>query len=239
MPGDNQVTILWSPTCPETEGDAYFTIANDPDPARYDPSYRKFDVEGYRIYRGRTDSPNELELVAQFDYDTTQIYDFRGAFNQGRPALLSWAFTACCAGPFPVTPPATGPLPGLGRVQLTGQIKQVRSPCRAGSPWPTGRCGCAGCRDTLVTGGNTGFPALANTGVPFAFTDDGSGLVQAPRNNVRYFYAVTAFDVNSFQSGPSSLESQRLAERSPVQPASNAEASSTITPGFFGRRRSR
>ena len=34
--------------------------------------------------------------------------------------------------------------------------------------------------DTLVTGGNTGFPQLANTGVPFAFTDDGSGLIERP-----------------------------------------------------------
>ena len=88
--------------------------------------------------------------------------------------------------------------------------------------------------DTLVTGGNTGFPALANTGVPFAFTDDGSGLVQAPRNNVRYFYAVTAFDVNSFQSGPSSLESQRLARAvTPTRAASNV-ASAELVSGIAG-----
>ena len=90
--------------------------------------------------------------------------------------------------------------------------------------------------DTLVTGGNTGFPELANTGVPFVFTDNGSGLLSAPRNNVRYFYSVTAFDVNSFVSGPASLESQRAAKPIvPVKPASNAEVTSTITPGFFGR----
>ena len=87
-----------------------------------------------------------------------------------------------------------------------------------------------------MTGGNTGFPELANTGVPFIFTDNGSGLLSAPRNNVRYFYSVTAFDVNSFVSGPASLESQRAAKAIvPVKPASNAEVSSTITPGFFGR----
>ena len=79
-------------------------------------------------------------------------------------------------------------------------------------------------------------PELANTGVPFVFTDNGSGLLSAPRNNVRYFYSVTAFDVNSFVSGPASLESQRAAKPIiPVKPASNAEVTSTITPGFFGR----
>ncbi len=65
-------------------------------------------------------------------------------------------------------------------------------------------------------------PRSSNTGVPFAFTDDGSGLLSAPRNNVRYFYAVTAFDVNSFVSGPASLESQRTARAVvPVNQASN------------------
>jgi hypothetical protein len=31
----------------------------------YDPNYRKFDVEGYRIYRGRSDAPNALKLIAK------------------------------------------------------------------------------------------------------------------------------------------------------------------------------
>ena len=45
---------------------------------------------------------------------------------------------------------------------------------------------------------------LGNTGVPFIFVDRGV------RNSLRYFYAVTAFDVNSLVSGPSSLESARV-----------------------------
>jgi hypothetical protein len=44
---------------------------------------------------------------------------------------------------------------------------------------------------------------LRDTGVPFVFVDN------TARNNIRYFYSVTAFDINSFQSGPSSLESPR------------------------------
>src|SRR5439155_536837 len=42
------------------------------------PDFRKFDVEGYRIYRGRT--TGDLALVAQFDYSGTQIVDYTGTF---------------------------------------------------------------------------------------------------------------------------------------------------------------
>ena len=119
------------------------------------------------------------------------------------------------------------------RVELTGPIIQV-------NPNPGGRVmlGNGTVRpnngpanvDTLVTGGNTGFPELSNTGVPFGFTDDGSGLLSAPRNNVRYFYAVTAFDVNSFASGPSSLESQRSARAViPVRGASNVTNATLVS----------
>src|SRR5262249_22983105 len=58
--------------------------------------------------------------------------------------------------------------------------------------------------DTALTGGGSGYPALSDNGVTFAFVDQGV------RNSFTYFYSVTAFDVNSFTSGPSSLESPRI-----------------------------
>jgi len=69
VPGDNQVTVVWqqSPTeDPSGPGDPYFAVASNATSALYDPNYRQYDVEGYRIYRGRTSA--ELTLVAQFDY---------------------------------------------------------------------------------------------------------------------------------------------------------------------------
>jgi hypothetical protein len=243
VPGDGSVSVLWRPTPTETTGDAYFAIANDPNAgSRYDPSYRKFDVEGYRIYRGRTDTPSQLQLVAQFDYAGTQIFDFRGTINPGPQCAPELGIVIDC--PLTVdsvTFPTTPPLPparfddSVG-VDISGEIIQVR---------PGGRVSLSGDTtvrvnngannvDTLVTGGNSGFPALANTGVPFAFTDDGSGLIGAPRNNVRYFYSVTAFDVNSFVSGPSSLESQRIARAVvPVRQATNVQTA-TLTSTFLG-----
>src|SRR3970040_2433312 len=47
---------------------------------------------------------------------------------------------------------------------------------------------------------------LENTGVPFAFVD------KDVRNGFQYFYRVTAFDINSLKSGPSSLESAGAAQ---------------------------
>ncbi|HKU62590.1 MAG TPA: hypothetical protein VJQ44_15320 [Gemmatimonadales bacterium] len=236
VPGDNAVTVLWQPSTSEAQGDAYFAIANDPlSGARYDPAYRQFDVEGYRIYRGRVDTPSELELVAQFDYDTTQMFDFQGTINPNDTCAPELGINTGCAGPFPTTPPVPPArfTDSVG-VDLVGPIVQVRPGNRVELTNGTVRVNNGpNAVDTLVTGGNTGFPELANTGVPFAYTDDGTGLLSAPRNNVRYFYAVTAFDVNSFVSGPASLESQRAARAVvPTHQASNvatAQLTSTLT----------
>jgi hypothetical protein len=235
VPGDNQVTVLWRPSPSETAGDAFFAIANDPTKgAQYDPNYRQFDVEGYRIYRGRTDTPNQLELVAQFDYDTTEIYDFRGLINATETCAPELLLTAGCAAPFTI--PAEGSrYPDSVAVDITGEIVQVRPGQRVLLANQTARNNVGpAATDTAITGLSTGFPALSNTGVPFAFTDDGSGLLSAPRNNVRYFYTVTAFDVNSFASGPSSLESQRISRAVvPTRQAPNVTAAE-LESGILG-----
>ena len=235
VPGNNQVSILWKPTVSEATGDPFFQVANQPTVTDtlgnvlpnplYDPNYRHFDVEGYRIFRGRTDSPNTLELVAQFDYAGTTIADFRGFVNP----------TPTCAPELqPTVPPDptctfTIPPPGTRfadsvLVPLVGNIIQIKSGGRVALANGTALVVQS---DTAVGGNGTRFPPLADTGVPFAFTDDGSGLVSAPRNNIRYFYSVTAFDINSLTSAPGSLESQRVTKPvTPVKAASNVQAAS-------------
>jgi hypothetical protein len=234
VPGNGQVTVLWRPSATETEGDAYFGLASDPTKLAYDPAYRQFDVEGYRVYRGRTDSPNTLTLLAQFDKAGTQIFDFRGFINPTPDCAPELEIVAGCAVPFGPPPPG-GRFPDSVGVALNGEIVQIKVGGRKALADGTAILTAS---DTAVTGGASGFAALSDNGVPFAFTDDGTGGlgVSAPRNNVRYFYSVTAFDVNSFASGPSSLESQRVTRpATPVVGASNASTSSTITRGFFGR----
>ena len=81
IPGDNQVTVVWSQSPTETDGDPYFGIASNPASPLFDPNYREIDVEGYRIYRGRTGA--DLELIAQFDYAGTVLVDNNGAWDYG------------------------------------------------------------------------------------------------------------------------------------------------------------
>ena len=234
IPGNNQVSVVWQPTASETSGDPYFAVASSPGtPAEpnplYDPNYRQYDVEGYRIYRGRVDNSGALTLVAQFDYAGTQMLDFTGQIQPVSTCAPELGVTIDCPVAFDYVQfsgiSATTSTP----YQLAGQFIQVKlgSASRVvANPGqvPGAECLAASCAlvianaDTALTSAaNGGYPPLADTGVPFGFVD------REPKNNFRYFYSVTAFDVNSYQSGPSSLESPRVAK--PVTPRVDASNS--------------
>src|SRR4029079_2572071 len=84
--------------------------------------------------------------------------------------------------------------------------------------------------DTAFTGHNNVGQVLSDNGVPFVYVD------KTARNNLRYFYAVTAFDINSFQSGPSSLESPRATKSTtPVAGASNFQNTADVTVSMQAR----
>jgi hypothetical protein len=233
VPGDNQVTVLWQPTPSEAQGDPFFAVASSlltpegaPNPL-YDPNYRQFDVEGYRVYRGRVDAPNSLQLVAQFDYSGTLMSDFTSQINPvpscapelgiDLPSAVDTTVTPpdttfSCPVPFDSLQPGIAPTVSVD-VPLVGPIIQVKRGER--TKLATGEAIVLKA-DTALTGNSEGFPELQDTGVPFTFVDKGV------RSNLRYFYSVTAFDINSFQSGPSSIESPRTTKPvTPVALASN------------------
>ena len=180
IPGDNQVAVFWQPSPTETAGDPFFEAASDPDPTNplRDPNFRRFDVEGYRIYKGT--KPSELRLIAQFDKAGTSIIDYTcvtaADFVQGD----------ACSGQHivPLSGPVVQyPIGGVVRLQ-DGSTLVVKADTAASA---------------AIAAGNA--QALGDTGVPFAYIDTDV------RNGFRYFYRVTAFDVNSLRSGPTSLES--------------------------------
>jgi len=245
IPGSDQVTVVWKPSASETSGDPYYSLAsqariqdqqgNLTNNVLYNPNYRQFDVEGYRVYRGRVDAPNELTLLAQYDYAGTVIDDYTGTVNADKDCAPELGLTTTCPGLAPNLKNGTILTQHIGH-DLVGNIVQVR----VGPERVELRSGVAlsTVTDTAVIGraraGTCGpksiCPALTNTGVPFVFVD------RTPRNNFRYFYSVTAFDVNAIESGPSSLESPRNTKAvAPVRPASNYVAEGTLSFGVAGR----
>jgi hypothetical protein len=238
---------MWRPSPSEAAGDPFFVLASQPtvlcdpdDPLSgqcpnplYDPNYRQFDVEGYRVYRGRVDAPNSLRLLAQFDYAGTVMTDFAGQINPVATCAPEIGVTTDC----PVVFDPVGP--GLARttgfdIPLVGNIVQVKLGARSllatgdaiilnADTIPTGNTALGSCAPSAC-------PPLQDNGVPFASVDT------EVRNNFRYFYSVTAFDVNSFQSGPSNLESARVTKPViPVRPAANYENAAVLDAAVYGR----
>ena len=241
VPGDNRVTIVWRPSATETAGDPYFAIASNATTALHDPNYRQFDVEGYRLWRG-TD-PEHLSLVAQWDYDNTAFADYTGDVWNGdyldgtsgeyrcAPEL---GITASCPAAFATAPPYVAhhdtPLrslshpdyPGLVQVPFGGRHRVANDSAQ----YARGAL--------LVHRADTVFDwqsalNLWDSGVPFVYTD------AEAKNGTRYYYAVTAFDVNSLRSGPSSLESPVLVRGVTPRVASGQLAGGSIgAPEFVG-----
>src|SRR5207245_1487131 len=226
VPGDNQVTVVWSKSRTESIGDPFFAIASNAASALYDPNFRHFDVEGYRIYRGRTSS--SLQLVAQFDYggDTDIITDYTGAFDYGTACAPELGVQTGCPVTFdanpvvPTSPHVDHPLAGdVIQVPPGGRVKLADNSIltlRADTAVISIQCADVKC------------PPLGDTGVPFAYVDANV------RNSFTYFYSVTAFDLNALKSGPTSLESPRITKRvTPRKAAANLQYATLIS-GVFG-----
>lgn len=227
IPGDNAVTIMWQPSSSEVSGDPYYAVASDVNSALYDPNYRQYDVEGYRVYRGRVDSPDQLFLIAQFDYAGTIFTDYDGTVNPTDGCAPELNVDIDC--PVNYDPVAPGVPRTVGHDNnIVSDFLQTKYGERLllanGLAYTTKM-------DTAVTGNASGFPPLTNSTVPFVYVDN------QVRNNFRYFYVVTAFDVNSYASGPSSLESPKAGTIAvtPTVPASNYQNSTTFSTGIYGR----
>ena len=213
VPGDNQVTVVWRPSPSETAPDPYFRVASDPTSKLYDPNYRDLDVEGYRVYRGRT--AGDLTIIAQFDKAGTEYIDFSAAeLNYGNCAPELGVVTDCPADlatghHVPIIDPFIQIPPG-GRVEL------------AQGPNATGNVLILASDTAGSTAGGVPNPfKLGDTGIPFAFVDHGV------KNGFTYNYTVAAFDVNSVKStgiGFTSLEGRAPLKQVVPRTPSNQDA---------------
>jgi len=67
IPGDAQITLVWDNT-PEYTADPYYDVVSDPgNPNLYDPYYRQYDFEGYRIWRSQTGQSGSWERLGACD----------------------------------------------------------------------------------------------------------------------------------------------------------------------------
>jgi hypothetical protein len=199
VPGSNRVTVMWEPSATERTGDPFYAATSDPTNPLYDPNYRQFDVEGYRIYRGT--SPSNMKLIAQFDKNGTTFRDVLCVTDDAH---------------------VTGtPCTAVREVPISHPFVQYTTVAKLASG------------DAIVLGADTALAEqvaagtsfeLSDTGIPFAYVDNDV------RNGFQYFYRVTAFDINSVRSGPSSLESAGpFRSTVPVQASPNLEIASFRT----------
>ncbi len=216
VPGNNGVTVVWQPSASETTGDPYFAVATDPTSPLYDPNYRRFDVEGYRIYRGL--DPRSLQLIAQLDHDGTTFVDYLGAVQySGERCAPELGITDGCPVPFSAVPDSAV----HSDIPIVGSIVQVAEGGRILSS--NGLVNTVRA-DTFPSGGASGFPGLYDAGVTYVFTDS------TVHNSFRYYYAVTAFDFNSVRSGPSSRESPRYVKTVTPRASSGQETAGGVQP---------
>ncbi|MGB9721946.1 MAG: hypothetical protein ACPL28_10775 [bacterium] len=66
VPGDGQITLIWD-NAPETAPDQYYDVVSNPSSPNYDPYYKKYDFEGYRIWKSPSGKTGTWKLVASFD----------------------------------------------------------------------------------------------------------------------------------------------------------------------------
>jgi hypothetical protein len=214
VPGNNQVTITWNPSVSEELGDPFYSAATgDTASLLYNPNYRgdpngdpPGDVEGYRVYRGTT--PGNLQLIAQFDYANTTFVDV--TCETIAPDEDPWDYSAL-ENPTELVGYAGGeecPEDYYREQGIDGDLYFNNGPTLV----PGGGVVRLADGRALATSGEavgtdnwSGNP-LTDSNIPWAYTDTDV------TNNFTYFYAVSAFDINSRASGPYSLESARISD---------------------------
>ncbi len=65
VPGDAKVTLVWD-NYSETAADPYYDVVSKPG-SNYDPYYKKYDFEGYRVWRSLTGKTGTWKLLASYD----------------------------------------------------------------------------------------------------------------------------------------------------------------------------
>jgi hypothetical protein len=209
VPGDDNVTVVWEPSTTESAGDPFYEVAGDPESALYNPNYRQFDVEGYRIWRGTV--RGQLELIKQFDFEDSRFYDRTCETVHPEEDVGAQAVSTETGDLVPVIGYAAGEICPFDEDNPMERRTDNQLVFNNGSPGGTPGAGVtrmptSATVDTAILSDRDVGPVrpLADTGVPYQYVD--TDVV----NNFTYFYSVTAFDLNSMASGPHTLRSTKV-----------------------------
>ncbi len=66
VPGDAKITLVWDNSS-ETSPDPYYDVVSKPGTPNYDPYYKQYDFEGYRVWRSPTGKTGTWTLLAAYD----------------------------------------------------------------------------------------------------------------------------------------------------------------------------
>jgi len=210
IPGDGTVTVEWWPSPTEQNGDPFWIVASDERSPFYNPNYRRYDVQLYRIWRQAGGEP-DLTPVATFVVPDRPFIDL--TCETVEPAEEFGTLRVSGAGD---TVEVNGY--SVGEVCALGDSPVARTDTVVfNNGNPGGAPGAGVARDLQLEA----VPFRADTiefgsfeDVVFSWTD------RSVANNFTYRYAVTAVDLNSAYSGPVSQESEIAAQH--VVPRSEA-----------------
>ncbi len=73
VPGDARVTLVWD-NIAESSPDPYYDVVSNPSSPNYDPYYKKYDFEGYRIWKSPTGKTGSWRLLASFDLSNGIVF---------------------------------------------------------------------------------------------------------------------------------------------------------------------
>jgi hypothetical protein len=202
IPGEGTVTVEWWPSPTEEHGDPFWTAASDSASPFYNPNYRRYDVQLYRIWRQAGGEP-DLTPIATFAVPDRPFVDFTCETVEPEEELGTLRVDGS-GDTVEVRGYSVGEICALGASPVVRDTTVVFNNGSPGGSPGGGVARGAGLEAVPVRLDTLTFGEFAEAG--FIWTDE------TAVNNFTYRYAVTAVDLNSAYSGPVSQESEIAAQ---------------------------
>ncbi|MGB7055654.1 MAG: hypothetical protein WBE28_10080, partial [bacterium] len=75
LPGDTRITLVWDNVAETTPDPYYSVVGTNPASALYDPWYRQYDFEGYRVWKSLSGQTGSWELLTSCDLANGFVFE--------------------------------------------------------------------------------------------------------------------------------------------------------------------